>query len=122
MGFNGTQPSAYAGAAGTGYRQRNAFPEQSLSNMAPELGFNPSEAVNAPGPSPSRGRQSTALGNRKRLSDMTPRERDGLLGLAARLDPEHPDFSQLAIGHDLTQLGLELARPECVRLPLSGAG
>jgi hypothetical protein len=115
MGFNGTQPSAYAGTAGTvGYRQRNAFPEQALSNMAPDLGFNPNEAVSAPGPSPSRSRQSTALSSRKRLSDMTPRERDGLLGLAARLDPEHPDFSQLAVGHDLTQLGLEISRPECV--------
>jgi hypothetical protein len=113
MGFTGTQPSAYAGAASTvGYRQRSAFPDQAMSSMAPDLGFNPNEAVSAAVSSPSRGRQSTALGNRKRLSDMTPRERDGLLGLAARLDPEHPDFSQLAIGHDLTQLGLELSRPE----------
>jgi len=45
---------------------------------------------------------------------MTDRQRSGLMGLAAKLDPEHPDFSQLAVGHDLTQLGLELNRPEYI--------
>jgi len=38
------------------------------------------------------------------------------LGLAARVDPDHPDFSQLAVGHDLSQLGLELNRPDSTPL------
>lgn len=43
---------------------------------------------------------------------MTELERFGLPGLLARLSPDSPDHSNLAIGQDLTALGLDLNRPD----------
>jgi CCR4-NOT transcription complex subunit 2 len=43
---------------------------------------------------------------------MTERERNGLVGLAAKLDPDHPDFSEFAVGIDITTLGLDLNSTE----------
>lgn len=48
----------------------------------------------------------------KRLSEMTERERFGLPGLLAMMPPDSPDHSSLAVGQDLTVLGLDLNRPE----------
>ncbi|KAF2671366.1 hypothetical protein BT63DRAFT_423572 [Microthyrium microscopicum] len=108
--------SGFANAGPVGYRGRNGFPEQtSNSAMSPELGYNQTDALNMAAPQPTR-RQVSGQSSKKRLSEMTPQERNGLVGLAAKLDPDHPDFSQLAAGHDLTQLGLELNRPDSTPL------
>ncbi|KAF2199203.1 hypothetical protein GQ43DRAFT_450436 [Delitschia confertaspora ATCC 74209] len=48
----------------------------------------------------------------KRLADMTEAERYGLPGLLAMIPLESPDYSSLAVGQDLTVLGLDLSRPD----------
>jgi hypothetical protein len=105
-------PSGFS-AGPVGYRGRNAFHDTSGSSaMGSDMGFNPNDSLTLVAPTPARSRLPSGLGSKKRLSEMTARERNGLAGLAAKLDPEHPDYSQFAVGHDLTQLGLELNRPE----------
>lgn len=46
------------------------------------------------------------------LSQMSPLDRFGLAGLLATVRSENPDVASLAIGQDLTQLGLNLNSPE----------
>lgn len=48
----------------------------------------------------------------KKISDMTDTERYGLPGLLSMIPLESPDYSSLAVGQDLTVLGLDLSRPE----------
>ncbi|KAF2805800.1 uncharacterized protein BDZ99DRAFT_501404 [Mytilinidion resinicola] len=48
----------------------------------------------------------------KRLSEMNEKERFGLPGLLAMIPLESPDHSTLAVGQDLTVLGLDLSRPD----------
>jgi len=48
----------------------------------------------------------------KRLADMNEAERYGLPGLLSMIPLESPDYSALAVGQDLTVLGLDLSRPE----------
>ncbi|KAL1800043.1 hypothetical protein ACET3X_000385 [Alternaria dauci] len=48
----------------------------------------------------------------KKLSDMTDSERYGLPGLLTMIPMESPDYSSLAMGQDLTVLGLDLSRPD----------
>jgi CCR4-NOT transcription complex subunit 2 len=48
----------------------------------------------------------------KRLADMSESELYGLPGLLAMIPLESPDHSTLAVGQDLTVLGLDLSRPE----------
>lgn len=48
----------------------------------------------------------------KRLADMTESERYGLPGLLAMIPHDSPDYSLLAVGQDLTVLGLDLSRPD----------
>lgn len=43
---------------------------------------------------------------------MTESERFGLPGLLSMIPLESPDYSSLAVGQDLTVLGLDLSRPE----------
>jgi CCR4-NOT transcription complex subunit 2 len=43
---------------------------------------------------------------------MTDVERYGLPGLLSMIPLESPDYSSLAMGQDLTVLGLDLSRPE----------
>ncbi|KAI9693110.1 MAG: hypothetical protein M1822_005105 [Bathelium mastoideum] len=45
---------------------------------------------------------------KKRISEMTELEQYSLEGLFARINPNHPDHSPLALGHDLTTLGIDL--------------
>lgn len=54
----------------------------------------------------------SAQNSHKKLSDMTDSERYGLPGLLAMIPMESPDYSSLAMGQDLTVLGLDLSRPE----------
>jgi len=49
---------------------------------------------------------------RKRIRDITPMEKFGLPGLLAKLPPDSPDYDPLAVGQDLTVLGLDLNRPD----------
>jgi hypothetical protein len=49
------------------------------------------------------------------LSQMSALDRFGLPGLLATVRSENPDVASLAIGQDLTQLGLNLNSPESVR-------
>lgn len=48
----------------------------------------------------------------KRLVEMTDQERYGLPGLLAMIPLESADYSSLAMGQDLTVLGLDLGGPE----------
>lgn len=48
----------------------------------------------------------------KRLADMSESELYGLPGLLAMIPLDSPDHSTLAVGQDLTVLGLDLSRPE----------
>jgi CCR4-NOT transcription complex subunit 2 len=43
---------------------------------------------------------------------MTDKERYGLPGFLVTIDPLHPDYNPLAMGQDLTQIGLDLSRPD----------
>ncbi|KAL9044822.1 MAG: hypothetical protein Q9214_002070 [Letrouitia sp. 1 TL-2023] len=57
-------------------------------------------------PSPSQIAETTPL------DQMEPIDRFGLAGLLATIRSENPDVSGLALGQDLTQLGLDLNSPE----------
>ncbi|KAJ4363175.1 transcriptional regulator [Neocucurbitaria cava] len=48
----------------------------------------------------------------KKLADMTDSERYGLPGLLSMIPLESQDYSSLAMGQDLTVLGLDLSRPD----------
>lgn len=48
----------------------------------------------------------------KKLADMNESERYGLPGLLSMIPLESPDYSSLAVGQDLTVLGLDLSRPD----------
>ncbi|KAF2260737.1 hypothetical protein CC78DRAFT_584520 [Lojkania enalia] len=58
------------------------------------------------------GSPTTQLGQHKKLADMTELERYGLPGLLSMIPLESPDYSSLAVGQDLTVLGLDLSRPD----------
>ena len=51
---------------------------------------------------------------KERISEMTELEQYGLEGLFARINPSHPDHSSLALGHDLTTLGIDLNSPDAI--------
>lgn len=55
---------------------------------------------------------STQTPLHKKLADMTELERYGLPGLLSMIPLESPDYSSLAMGQDLTVLGLDLSQPE----------
>lgn len=48
----------------------------------------------------------------KKLAEMSDKERYGLPGLLSMIPLESQDYSPLAMGQDLTVLGLDLSRPE----------
>jgi hypothetical protein len=73
--------------------------------------FNQNDTLDMAAATSGRPRGAMGQAPKRRLSDMTPRERLGLPGLIAKLDPDHPDYSSLAVGVDLGELGLDLARP-----------
>jgi CCR4-NOT transcription complex subunit 2 len=58
------------------------------------------------------GSPNTHVPQHKKLADMTDSERYGLPGLLSMIPLESPDYSSLAVGQDLTVLGLDLSRPE----------
>jgi len=108
-GFSNSGPVGYRGRIGHEFA-----PLPRTSALSPDLAYGQGEGLDLPSAAAPRSRQVSGPSTKVRLSEMTDRQRSGLMGLAAKLDPEHPDFSQLAVGHDLTQLGLELNRPEYI--------
>jgi CCR4-NOT transcription complex subunit 2 len=95
MGFLGPQVGVRAGAELGAVVQR---PQQ--SQFAQAFG-----ADNASSP-------NTQTPLHKKLAEMTDLERYGLPGLLSMIPLESPDYSSLAMGQDLTVLGLDLSRPE----------
>lgn len=96
MSFGNAQPQLRGGDSVLPIGQR---PQQGQfrSNFGPDAG-----AVGSPGGQPQH----------KKLADMTEKERYGLPGLLSMIPLESPDYSTLAVGQDLTVLGLDLSRPE----------
>jgi CCR4-NOT transcription complex subunit 2 len=74
--------------------------------------FNPREPLTLSSPGLGSGRSGATPAQQKRLKDMSSREFHGLTGLAALIDPSHPDHNPYHIGHDITQLGLDLNSSE----------
>jgi CCR4-NOT transcription complex subunit 2 len=58
------------------------------------------------------GSPSTSTPLHKKLAEMSDVERYGLPGLLSMIPLDSPDYSSLAMGQDLTVLGLDLSRPE----------
>lgn len=58
------------------------------------------------------GSPNTQTSLHKKLAEMSESERYGLPGLLSMIPLESPDYSSLAMGQDLTVLGLDLSRPE----------
>lgn len=102
----------------TGLQDGNSRSSQTLANM----GFMGSQPPIGQRPQPSQfeqnfgsdnvGSPNTQLPPHKKLADMTDSERYGLPGLLSMIPLESPDYSSLAVGQDLTVLGLDLSRPE----------
>jgi hypothetical protein len=80
-------------------------------NLGADIPFNQTDPLNLAGPASARPRASPAQSMKKRLSEMTERERRGIPGLIAKLDPDHPDYSWMRAGIDPNELGLDLNRP-----------
>lgn len=96
-----------------------------LSFLGPQLGVRTSGGDITPGGqrqqqsqfeqtfgTDNAGSPNTQTALHKRLADMTDSERYGLPGLLSMIPMESPDYSSLAMGQDLTILGLDLSRPE----------
>ena len=62
---------------------------------------------------------SARIRNQTPLSQMSELDRFGLAGLLATIRNDDPDVTSLAIGHDLTQLGLDLNSSEYVHYLIS---
>jgi CCR4-NOT transcription complex subunit 2 len=96
-----------------------------MSFLGPQLGIRTgNDFATGQRPQPSQfesgfggdgvGSPSTQTPLHKKLADMTDQERYGLPGLLSMIPLESPDYSSLAMGQDLTVLGLDLSRPESV--------
>jgi CCR4-NOT transcription complex subunit 2 len=108
--------------------QDNQQAGQTPSNMSflgPQLGIRTgNDFATGQRPQPSQfesgfggdgvGSPSAQTPLHKKLADMTDQERYGLPGLLSMIPLESPDYSSLAMGQDLTVLGLDLSRPESV--------
>ena len=93
-----------------------------IGSQLPIRGVVPDAAPGSQRPQPTQfeqnfgadavGSPNTQLSQHKKLADMTDSERYGLPGLLSMIPLESPDYSSLAVGQDLTVLGLDLSRPE----------
>jgi hypothetical protein len=107
----GTQQQGLGSTTGPiGYRSRLQDPG-SYTGLNLDLPFGP-ESISNPPTGKSQPPINTSSASQKRLNEMTDREKFGLAGLMAQLDTGHPDHNPFMLGHDLTQLGLDLGRPE----------
>lgn len=96
LSFGNNQVQLRGGNAVPAIGQRPQ-PGQFRPNFGPDAG-----AIGSPGAQPQP----------KKLADMTEKERFGLPGLLSMIPLESPDYSTLAVGQDLTVLGLDLSRPD----------
>lgn len=58
------------------------------------------------------GSPTSQLPQPKKLADMVESERYGLPGVLSMIPLDSPDYSSLAVGQDLTVLGLDMSLPE----------
>jgi len=56
--------------------------------------------------------QATNPSKQKRLSEMTEEEKWGMPGILAKIVPESPDYDLLAMGMEISNLGLDLQSTE----------
>ncbi|CAO2652970.1 Nn.00g023810.m01.CDS01 [Neocucurbitaria sp. VM-36] len=104
--------------------QRTGQTPGNLSFLGPQIGLRTGGDL-APGgqrPQPNQFEQTFGTENasspsaqtllHKKLADMTDSERYGLPGLLSMIPLESQDYSSLAMGQDLTVLGLDLSRPD----------
>jgi CCR4-NOT transcription complex subunit 2 len=73
--------------------------------------FTTSDLVESPANSQPQSSQQGPSSDTPSLSTMSPLDRYGLLGLFSTMRSASPATSSLAIGHDLTTLGLDLNSP-----------
>lgn len=104
--------------------QRTGQTPGNLSFLGPQIGLRTGGDIASVGQRPQQnqfeqtfGAENADLQNvqtlvHKKLADMTDSERYGLPGLLSMIPLESPDYSSLAMGQDLTVLGLDLSRPE----------
>ncbi|KAF2275649.1 NOT2 family protein [Westerdykella ornata] len=94
---------------------------QTMGNLSMANSQIPIRGGNPGGQAPQPHDQNFAAGTaspgarlpqHKKLADMSESERYSLPGLLAMIPLESPDHSSLAMGQDLTVLGLDLSRPE----------
>jgi CCR4-NOT transcription complex subunit 2 len=112
------------GLTGPQGNQQAGQTPSNLSFLGPQLGLRSGSELAAgqrpqPGQFESGGFGGDGSGSpgaptplHKKLADMTDLERYGLPGLLSMIPLESPDYSSLAMGQDLTVLGLDLSRPE----------
>ncbi|KAF1946842.1 hypothetical protein EJ02DRAFT_430401 [Clathrospora elynae] len=94
----------------------------SLSFMGPQTGMRTGGDIAPVGQRPQQSQFEQSYGseapgspntqNYKKLSEMTDSERYGLPGLLSMIPLDSSDYSSLAMGQDLTVLGLDLSRPD----------
>ncbi|KAF2113487.1 hypothetical protein BDV96DRAFT_496683 [Lophiotrema nucula] len=83
-----------------------------VNSVAP-IGQRPQQSqFDPPFSSETLGSPNAQPSQHKKLADMTDSERYGLPGLLSMIPLESPDYSSLAVGQDLTVLGLDLSRPD----------
>jgi CCR4-NOT transcription complex subunit 2 len=96
--------------------QRTAPPPGNLGFLGPQIGTlnqRPQQSqFDQTFGTENAGSPNTQIPLHKKLADMTDVERYGLPGLLSMIPLESPDYSSLAMGQDLTVLGLDLSRPE----------
>ncbi|KAH7382728.1 hypothetical protein DE146DRAFT_681711 [Phaeosphaeria sp. MPI-PUGE-AT-0046c] len=101
--------------------QRTAPPPGNLGFLGPQIGLRgASDLGQRPGQSQfdqsynadNAGSPNAQIPLYKKLADMTDSERYGLPGLLSMIPMESPDYSSLAMGQDLTVLGLDLSKPD----------
>ena len=104
QGFSGRseQPSGVLG-----YRPPYQEPTpQSGQENEPQGGVSSAALIESPPLQQQPPNQRPAT--QKRLAEMTDMERWGMPGLLALFNREHPDFTEMAAGFDLTTFGLDL--------------
>ncbi|OAG04225.1 uncharacterized protein CC84DRAFT_895253 [Paraphaeosphaeria sporulosa] len=113
-----------SGGGTPGLTDNNARAGHSLGNIQ-SMSFMGSTPQNLPpvGQRPQQNQFESAFGSdtvgspngqapHKKLAEMTEAERYTLPGLLSMIPMDSPDYSSLAVGQDLTVLGLDLSRPD----------
>lgn len=111
LGLGGDRiPSGENGRNGASQQARSGFMAQHPigQQLGQAPGFGGGDGTHESIQPPAQSLSS----NRKRIADMTPMEKWGIPGLLAQIPTESPDHNPLAVGQDLTILGLDLNRPD----------